>query len=250
MCKKIALFLSLFSLPGLLHAETIHFKTENYPPFNFTRDGKPTGTAVEQVEALMADTGADYTIETLPWARAYASAESQPMTCVFSTAHTAERNDLFKWVEPLMKGKTLLVKHKGSAVEANDLEEAKKYIVGGWRADASIAILEQKHFPRIDVASDLELTLKKLMSDRIDLMPMAEALFREKEPEGKLEEVAVLSRQDIGIACNRNFPAALLTKMQYHLNALIADGTQAKILQRYGITPQDQTPTGVVNTDH
>ena len=85
---------SLFSLSLLstANAETVHFTTEEYPPFNY-RDGKTAvGATVEQVQKVMADIGVDYTIDVLPWARAYNQALTEPLTCVFVTAHNDERD--------------------------------------------------------------------------------------------------------------------------------------------------------------
>ncbi len=102
--KKL-LLLAFLTLPCAAPAQsqTVSFTTEEYAPFNY-RDGKVIkGATVEQVEKVMADIGVDYTMEMLPWARAYSLAQSQPMTCVFATAHNALRDPLFKWIEPLLQ---------------------------------------------------------------------------------------------------------------------------------------------------
>ena len=64
----LTLCLSLAPLSAPL-ADTLHFVTEEYAPFNYTKDGKITGIAVEQVEAIAKAAGIDYTLEIMPWAR-------------------------------------------------------------------------------------------------------------------------------------------------------------------------------------
>ncbi|HEY0123208.1 MAG TPA: transporter substrate-binding domain-containing protein [Rhizobium sp.] len=228
--------LSSYSLLSVARAETITFTTEEYPPFNY-RDGKtPVGATVEQVRKMMADIGIDYSIEVMPWARAYTQAQTMPMTCVFATAHNGERDKLFKWVEPLLVDRNILIRHTGSGVTAATLDEARNYIVGTWRDDYTETTLRQAKFLRIDVASDFKATLKKLMSNRIDLMPISELYFDKLKKDGNaVEKVAVLSEKSLGIACQKDFPDDLLKKMQTALNRLIADGTQKRIFLKYDL---------------
>jgi polar amino acid transport system substrate-binding protein len=228
--------LSSLSLPSIAQAEIVNFTTEEYPPFNY-RDGKtPVGATVEQVEKIMADIGVDYSIDVMPWARAYNQAQTTPMTCVFATAHNDARDKLFKWVQPLLIDRNILIRHTGSSITAATLDEARHYVVGTWREDYTETTLRQANFTRIDIGSDFRATLKKLMSDRIDLMPISEIYFDKLKKDGNaVQEVAVLSEQPMGIACQKDFPDDLLKKMQTALDSLIADGTQKQIFLRYGL---------------
>ncbi|MDL2397350.1 substrate-binding periplasmic protein [Rhizobium mayense] len=228
--------LSSLSLFSIAQAETVHFTTEEYPPFNY-RDGKtPAGATVEQVEKIMSDIGVDYSIDVMPWVRAYTQAQTTPMTCVFATAHNDARDKLFKWVLPLLVDRNILIKHTGSNVTATTVDEARNYLVGTWRDDYTETTLRQANFTRIDIGSDFKATLKKLMSDRIDLMPISEIYFDKLEKDRiAVQEVGVLSEQPMGIACQKDFPDDLLKKMQAALNRLIADGTQKQIFLKYGL---------------
>ncbi|WFU07738.1 transporter substrate-binding domain-containing protein [Rhizobium sp. CB3090] len=234
----LLVFFSLSSLSSLstARAETINFTTEEYPPFNYREGKTPVGATVEQVEKMMADIGIDYTIDVFPWARAYNQALTAPMTCVFATAHNDARDKLFTWVQPLLIDRNILIKHTGSSVTADTLDEAKSYLVGTWRGDYTETTLRQANFARIDVGADFRATLKKLMSDRIDLMPISELYFDKLKKDGNaIEKVTVLSEQPMGIACQKDFPKDLLTKMQAALDKLIADGTQKQIFLKYGL---------------
>lgn len=235
MLKLLLPLFMLFSVVTGAQAQSVSFATEEYPPFSF-RDGTDIkGTTVDQVRLIMSGLG-DYTINLLPWARAYAQAKTTPMSCVFATAHTIEREPLFKWVQPLLIDRSLLIKHKGTAVTATTLEEAKQYSVGTWRDDYTEALLHQLEFPKIDAANNMTATFKKLENDRIDLMPMSELYYDKLVKEGRpFERVLVLSQQPMGIACQKDFPEDLRLKMQAALSKLIADGTQKKIFQQYGL---------------
>jgi len=233
--KRLLLFAFLM-LPTAAAAQTVSFFTEEYAPFNY-RDGKVIkGATVEQVEKVMADIGVDYTLELVPWARAYGMAQTTPMTCVFATAHNGLRDPLFKWIEPLLVDRNILIKAKNSKVAADDLEDAKKYLVGTWREDYTETTLKEKGFPKLDVASDFNATLRKLLGGRIDMMPISELYFDKLKQEQPLEMVTVLSTQPMGVACQKDFPEDLRRRMQTALDKLIADGTQRQIFKKYGLT--------------
>ncbi|MGO7204010.1 substrate-binding periplasmic protein, partial [Rhizobium ruizarguesonis] len=150
--KKL-LLLACLVLPCTAHAQTVTFATEDYAPFNYREGKEIKGATVEQVEKIMAAIGVDYTIEIMPWARAFSLARTAPMTCVFATAHNGARDPLFKWVEPLLIDRNILITRKGSDVTASNLDEAKKYTVGTQREDYTETILKEKGFTKLDVAS-------------------------------------------------------------------------------------------------
>jgi polar amino acid transport system substrate-binding protein len=230
------LLLAFWPLASMAHAESVSFTTENYPPFTYLEGKEVKGAIVDQVKAIMSATGIDYTLEVMPWARAYKQAQTVPMTCVFATGHDAYRDKLFKWVEPLLMDRGLLIKHIGSAVSAKTMDEAKNYTVGTWREDYSEKLLQQREFPKIDVASDFNATLRKLLSDRIDLMPISESNFDKLKQDGQpVESVMVFAEHPVGIACQKDFPDDLLGRMQDALNKLIANGTQKSIFLQYGL---------------
>ncbi len=231
------LLLIFFSLASMAHAESISFVTEDYPPFNY-REGKDIkGATVDQVREIMAGIGVDdYTIEVMPWARAYNQALTTPMSCAFVTAHNAKRDSLFKWVQPLLVDRNILIKHTGSDVTAKNLDEARQYVTGTWQEDYTETLLRQANFPKIDVANDFNATLKKLLRGRIDLMPISQFYFDKLKQEGQpVEEVTLLASQPMGISCQKDFPDDLLARMQAALDKMIADGEQKRIFLKYGL---------------
>lgn len=236
--KIAVLLLASVGITPIAHAaEPLVLTTESYPPFSYQdSSGAYRGVGIDQVEIIMRDLGIPRTIEIMPWARAIALAETQEGHCVFAAARTAEREARFKWVVPLFVDRSLLVRHTGSTVKAATIEEAKQYMVGTYRADYTEGLLRSAGFPKIDLSADLDITLRKLLRDRIDLMPISEGVYQKLKAEGTaIEKVMVFAEQQLGIACNRQVPDALIGKMQTALDTLIKDGVQSTILKRYGI---------------
>lgn len=234
----IAAALVAIALPAV--AQTLHFKTEVYPPYSYREGKEYRGASIEQVQQIMKDVPADYTIEIMPWARAYALAQLETMTCVFTAAHTPERDKLFKWIQPLSVDRVVLVSHAGSGVEAPDIPKARSYVVGTQRNDYTYTLLQQLDFTKIDIASEFDITLKKLLADRIALMPLSQQAYRKLKREGAaLDMQTILTEQHFAIACNKDVPDNLVDGMQTALDRLISDGRQAEIFHKYGLEPSE-----------
>lgn len=233
---KVLSMLVVLATATVAEAETITFTTEDYPPYNYREGDGYGGAGYEQVLEMMRHAGLDYTIELMPWARAYSLAETEANTCVFTTAHIPERDGLFKWVEPLAVDRNFMIARRGSGIKVSTVDEAKRYTVGTQRNDYTQNLLERHGFPKVDLATDLKLTLKKLLADRIDLMPISEKYYMQLKAEGNpVEAEFVFSKQTFSIACNKDLPDALHKRLQDGLDKVIADGTQARILQAHGL---------------
>jgi len=231
----LTLFILLFG-STLAQAEPLTLVTEDYPPYGYSENGVYKGTSVDQVRILMGDAGLEYTIEMMPWARAIALARTQPMTCVFTTVHNDERGPHFKWVEPLLVDRSILVRRSGAAVNPRTLAEATQFVVGAQLGDFNENLLKARHFQKIDLTTDINLTLRKLLNGRIDLMPISEKYYEKLKREGvEVENVLLLAEQVYSLACNKSVPDADITRMQAGLDRLIANGTQRDLFHKYGL---------------
>ncbi|MBT9372492.1 transporter substrate-binding domain-containing protein [Rhizobium sp. CSW-27] len=221
-------------------ATNLVFTTESYPPYSYrSLHGEVLGMSVEQVREIIRSSGADirYTIEVLPWARALALAETQSDHCVFLTARTPEREARFHWVTPLAVTRNFLVRRKDSPIRGKTLEDVRNYIIGTQRDDYTELLLRQKGFRHLDLSASYDFTLGKLLSGRIDLMPMSEAVISGLRDEGKpVEPVVLLAEQTLGIACNKAVPAPLVARLQAALDRMIANGAMQAIARSYGVT--------------
>lgn len=230
-----AVFWSTTQLPA--KAEPLQLLTEAYPPYSYQEDGVIKGIAVDLVKAVMADAGVEYEMKIQPWARAYGLALNTANHCVFSTVHTLERDTLFEWVEPLFASELYLVRKTGSNANPANLDDAKRYLVGTQLGDYTEGLLKQGGFTRVDLTSEIDLTIKKLLAGRIDLMPMAASMVTDLHKKAVPVEPAVIFTRSVdSLACNKKTAPETLAKMRASLKKLIADGTQAGIFQRYKFT--------------
>ncbi|MGQ3211065.1 MAG: substrate-binding periplasmic protein [Shinella sp.] len=237
----LTLCLSLAPLSAPL-AETLHFVTEEYAPFNYTKDGKLTGIAVDQIEVIAKAAGIDYTMEIMPWARAFATAESQPKTCVFTTGYNRERADRFLWVNPLLKDEMVLLKRKDGSKGPTTIKDALSLKAGSQRGDFAVEALEEMGFKDIDLAADIDISVRKLLSARIDLMPTSIKTYENLVKQGQpVEKAMLMAGQIYGLACQKDTPPDLVKRLQAELDTLIENGEQDRIFTAYGLPPNTRT---------
>ncbi len=221
-------------LSSTAHGEDLNFLTEDYPPFSYAEGSELKGISVDQVRAIMDGIGAGYTMEMQPWARAFSLAESTPDTCVFTTALLPERKARFKWVQPLVLDIMIMVRKAGRPYAPKTLDEAKAFIIGVHRDDSAETYAKQQGFPQLDSAPSLDVSVKKLLNDRVQLVIMTRTTYESLRQNGEpIEAVLDLEGTRAGIACNLQVSDALIARMQAKLDGLIADGGQGAIYKRY-----------------
>ncbi len=216
-------------------AADIHLVTENYPPFNFMEDGKIVGVGADQVREIMQREGIEFSLEMMPWPRAYWLAENRKNHCVFTTAMTPARAGSFSWISPLGGAELLLVKKAGTQVPSSITDIAQNSSVGTQRSDYSEYVLQNNGFSNIDYFDDIGAIIRQLTQERLDLAAISSMMFHTLIEQGVDVEL-VHGFGDIignGIACHPDTDQALLGKMQNGLNKIIADGFQLKTLKKY-----------------
>jgi polar amino acid transport system substrate-binding protein len=95
-----AVLIALLILLAPAHALQLY--TEEYPPLSYSHEGSAKGLASDVVRELLKRLNLEADIHVTPWARAYHSALHTPNTAAFVTMRTPERENLFKWVGPIM----------------------------------------------------------------------------------------------------------------------------------------------------
>lgn len=187
--KLICLLLVLISiiLPAPCCAEEpthpatkFNYLTEEFPPYNYTKNGQATGRAVDLLRFMWREMDVDeQPITFMPWARAYEMGQTQPQTVLFATLRTMEREPLFKWVGPISQSKTILIGLRDNHIILKSMTDANGLTIGIVREYASASILkEYSDIVKIDTLQTIEMAIKKLLSGRVDLISLEERAFR------------------------------------------------------------------------
>lgn len=239
MRTSLRVVLSLVLVSGVsLPARALVLLTEENPPLNFTRQGKVEGIGTAVVSEMVSRAGLKADIRVLPWAEAYAKAQSDADTCVFSTARFPARMPLFLWVGPIARGTYSVFGLPDFADKIGRVDDLKRYRIGAVD-DARGAYLVQRQMNVVKFKADRDipprLTTDPSKADGVDLWVSQAWSAKDVARAAGVPEVkevfsAILS-QDYWLACSKQVPADQIRGMQKVLQEMIKDGTQRRLTQ-------------------
>jgi polar amino acid transport system substrate-binding protein len=239
---RTALFVAMIAAaPTAAVAQTINLLTEDAYPFQYLEDKKMSGMAVEVVTEAFKRAGVSHKDEMLSWKDAYDRAQVYPNTCIYSTARTENRENVFKWIGPIVENKWAAFARKGFKGSLSRPEDFADYRVGVLQGDAKERYLKDLRVTfRVPEADDArnpsKLTLNRTEVDKIDLWITgyySGAYIAAKTGVKDVVPVWVFQTSQNYLACNLNMPQATADKLQKALDAMKSDGTHAAILARY-----------------
>lgn len=241
--RKILLLSVMSSAAAAASLDEVIFMTEQYPPYNFEEDEKAQGIAVDTLLLMLQRAGSKQTredIELLPWARGYKRAQLEPNTCLFSTARSEERENLFKWIGPISPHKVTLIAKKERNIRIGSAKDIQQYKIGTIRDD----VVEQ-YLLRIGInlddmerVSGTSQNIKKLNRDRIDLWAYGEDVAAwELKAHGfdpsDYESVYVLEQTDLYFSCHKDISDSVIRVLQSALDTLKADSEYKRVRDGY-----------------
>lgn len=234
----------LYATTAAADLNELVFITEEYPPYNFKRNGELQGISVDILSAIFAVTNTGLTrndIHVLPWARGYETALSQPNTVLFSTTRTQAREHLFKWVGPIARDRVTLIARRDRNITIDTIEDinTSDYQIAVIREDIGAQRLSEANVDpeRILPAISNTSALRMLDHGRVDLWAYSEDVaFWIMEENGlkvsDFESIYTLSESYLYFALHPNTDNQLIDAMQAALNSLREQGTIDDIMRR------------------
>ncbi|QYF95714.1 ABC transporter substrate-binding protein [Massilia sp. PAMC28688] len=239
MATRTALLASLLAAlhaGAAAQAQLLHIATENSPPTSMLDNGRVVGIATDKVREAMQRAAIDYTLEVLPWKRAYSIALTRANGCVYSTTRTPEREHLFKWAGPTDEGDWVLMGRADRSYQLRTLEDARKLRIGTYGGDARDSFLRSRGFLVDPAPNDLS-NPQKLLLGRIDLWAVG---LRRDSPAlgnsgwaGRIVPVFTFNRVKLYLACNRAVPDTTIARLNAAFEAMQRDGTARRLDRKY-----------------
>lgn len=215
--------------------------TETSLPTSMKEGNQVIGSGTEKVREIMARTGTDYTLELLPWRRAFTVTQQRADACLFSTTRTPDREQLFKWVGPTDHADWVLLGRADRNFDLKTLEDARGLRIGTYNGDARDAHLRARGF-QVDPAPHDMVNPGKLMLNRIDLWAASfkrgSAAIVRNGWKSKIVPVLSFNRVDVYLACNLAVPDALIDRMNAAFESMLRDGTVKRIDDKYEKWPR------------
>lgn len=221
---------------GPVSPVALRIATERTPPSAMEVDGVITGRETDKIRELMARTATAYTIELVPWKRAYVMALTGANTCVYSTTRTPEREPLFKWVGATDYAEWQLWGRADAGLSLKTLEDARRLRIGTANGDARDEFLRRRGFSVESVSDDM-LNLQKLLMRRIDLWAVS-VRSGTRGPRGlsstdQLVPLLSFQRAQVYLACNPSVPDALVARLNAAIAEMWRDGTMERFSRKY-----------------
>ena len=239
-CRLVGLVLIVC---GTLLAKPVHalnLYCEEDPPFQFrAADGQLTGLTVDIVTEIQRRVGNTDPIQVVPWARGLLYLDNEPDTLLFSMSRTAERNDQYQWIGPIVETVFGFYTKENSKVVIKSLADAKRVnSIGVYRGDVREAFLLKNGFTNLDQTTDNLSNFRKLMAGRFVLYAGASnGIASEAERAGfSRKDVKLvyefLKTQDF-IAASKQTDPKIVAQWNAALESMKKDGTFQSLFTKY-----------------
>jgi polar amino acid transport system substrate-binding protein len=217
--------------------DALFIVAEHAPPASMKEGAEVTGRETEKIRDMLERSAVPYTIDILPWKRAFTMAQQQKHTCVYSTSRTPEREKQFKWIGPTDEAEWVFVGRADHKFLLRTLDDARSLRIGTYHGDARDEFLRARGFNVEPVQNDAS-NPKKLLLNRIDLWAVALRAGASLPAElsgdkGEIIPLLTFHRVKVYLACNPSVPDALVDRMNATLDAMRRDGTFARVDRKY-----------------
>jgi polar amino acid transport system substrate-binding protein len=156
---------------------TVRIITEEFPPYNYTEAGQITGFSTAVVRAVLAEIGVRGEFQSMPWARAYETAQNSEGVLIYSIGRNPQRESLFKWVGVIAPVQYHLYSLRERDLKLNHLDDARHYQIATVNEDIGEQYLLSKGFLKgknLQSSTRYEINYEKLKLGRVDLWIMSE----------------------------------------------------------------------------
>jgi len=148
--RKISIATILFLIPispiPSQSIDDLDFYVDDYPPYNFSENGKVIGISVDLLLEIFKESRSESGIEDIsliPWARGYKYALEKENILLFAMTRNPERENLFHWVGPIASSNMVLIARKSENIRINSVDDIKNYNLGAVRKDIGELLLRR-----------------------------------------------------------------------------------------------------------
>lgn len=233
--------------PSQAGAQTasIRILTEEFPPYNYTEAGEITGFSTAVVRAVLAEIGMHGEFQSMPWARAYQTAQSSEGVLIYSIGRNPQRESLFKWVGVIAPVQYHLYSLRERGLKLSHLDEAKQYQIGTVNEDIGEQYLLSKGFLKgknLQSSTRYEINYEKLKLGRVDLWIMSELVAAYLSRQAGDDPAKVLAPSydinDMGdsgyyMAFGARTPDPLVERFRQGLQAIKSNGTYDALKKKW-----------------
>ena len=249
MLKKLIGLFGIIGLSTTIYGATIDkikIFTENYPPYNMNVNGKLQGISVDIIDAMFKQMDSKRTKDSIklkPWATGYKITLKKKNCMLFSTTRTTQRENLFKWVGPIISTKIGIIAPKAKHIRISDIKELNNYKIGAVIKDIGEQLLIAQGISKHNIDSvggknPVILNFQKMGKGRIDMFAYETnvAMYGAKSyqiDQKDFEIVYTLKEGELYYAFNKNTDDDIIKAYQKALDDIKANGIYDQILRNH-----------------
>ena len=223
-------------------AETIEVYALEAMPYCGTVRGRPTGLAVEILQAASRHGAPAFHFRfDVPWRRAQEMIQrpGNELSAIIPFSRTAPRESHHRWLAELFLTQSRFYSYLRPAPIAS-MEEAKSVMIGLVRGHALIHVLQNAGIMHLDPgASDAGGNVRKLYHKRFDTIADSDLIVRYHwhqmgyPADSLLEGATIGPPTGVYLAAGLNFPEQTAQRIQQAMSRLQASGELEEILARW-----------------
>ncbi|CAH0539825.1 substrate-binding periplasmic protein [Vibrio marisflavi] len=244
----ISLFiLTVASFPSM--SETIKIVTADWAPY-YGSELKDDGVITVVTKAAFSKVGINATFRFVPWKRAMQEVEEGKSDVLMGAYYSKDRASRFAYSQPIYEIKVSIIALRSLGITSfENLEDLKKYKFGVGRGWVNSEAFDKATFLNKEEASNQILNVRKLFKRRVDMIVMAQGVFRTEY--AKLSQSYINGEDYVFLtpALDEKFiynlsgyknPKSneIIYKFNQGLEKLKESGEYEKILSKYGFSSQ------------
>lgn len=217
---------------------TVGFDQE-FPPMGFVGDdGEYTGFDLELAQEAAKRLGLEFVPQPIDWAAKDMELESGNIDCIWNGFTVTGREDDYTWSEPYMANQQVFVVTAESGIKT--LEDlAGKVVEVQAESSAEAALKEDPDlagtFGTLQTTPDYNTAFMDLQMGAVDAIAMDEVVARFQIEQRKVDFIVLdetLAAENYAVGFKKG-NEALRDQIQEQLEAMAADGTLAKISEKW-----------------
>lgn len=239
-----AFFVLLFLAIGQVQANEKHdliIVTEEWPPYNYTKNGVVTGFSTEVVREIMRRLNIQHKIEVYPGNRGEIMLNRLPKVVNFTLFRTPERENMYQWIGPISQEAMYFYQRSDDNRKVSDLQDiADNYIVTTHLGGLTYSYVVDVGIKNINDIANIKGQVAHLLSGRSDLLVgvspigIAHHLKEMGMETGSIKSTGIkLLDFPLYLAVSADMPATIVKQWQDKLDQMKNDGSYDRIYQRY-----------------
>ena len=150
--------------------QTLTVVFEEWPPYQYTQDGKVIGIDTEVLEEAFRRMGVTPKFRSLPWTRALNEVKEGDADAIFSMGYPEQRPFLFFPKTPISDQRSVLFARKDSPVQVSDIHDLEGKSVGVVKSNIYGDLFDKNEKILRDESSSQEMEFDKLLAGRYDVL--------------------------------------------------------------------------------